>query len=397
MPDSSTGSPWALCYVPHLAVSSTGYVLFAYAAVPDVLMARFDVGFPALGLLMSAALFSVVLAQPLSGRLTARATTTEILLVATVAHLLLAVAQDFAQSFWTLLALRVVWGLPTGVILTAGGTHIARLFEGSAATRQQGIYGGTLTLGGALSFLLVPSLSPTIAPFDLYTLGALLGLPAVGVLWQYRNDSSTAPTHEESPSSGSDSALALRDIVTHPVVAVTSLCYVASLGSYVTVSTFVTSYYAELGVSVPVNVLVLVVASVGRATGGAVVRQWSLDDYQLIRAALGVATLGFVLLAITRSLWVIVALTFVVMLGASFPFGAIYHATTDAIVKSGNALAIVIAAGNVAALILPTVTGVIRAMTGGYGGAFLLLGALNAAAVVGVVSLVSDVENPFSI
>jgi nitrate/nitrite transporter NarK len=71
----------------------------------------------------------------------------------------------------------------------------------------------------------------------------------------------------------------------------------------------------------------------------------------------------------------------------SFPFGAIYGLAGDVTTSEGIALAVVIAAGNVAALVLPAITGGIRDATGEYAGGFVLLGVINAAAVTGVVWL----------
>jgi nitrate/nitrite transporter NarK len=386
MPGSSAEASWIFRYSPHIAVFSVGYVLFVYAAVPNIFMTRFAMGFTALGLLMSAALFSVVLAQPLCSRLTTRISTTNILLAATVMHVLLAIALDFAQTFRTLLALRAVWGLAAGIILTSGGTHIARLYSGSAATRQQGIYGGMLTFGGALSFLLAPHLRLPFVPFDLFIPGALLGIPAIGILWWYRRDRTTAPQRPHSLSN-SDANLSAQYILTHPAIIVASLCYIASLGSYVTLSTFITAYFDDLGVIGPLNVFVLLVASVARALGGAVVQWWSIGDRRIVRFATVSATLGFMLLAIVQSPPYIIILPFVVMLAVSFPFGAIYHIATETITEEGTALAIVIAAGNIAALILPTFTGILRATSGGYSSGFLLLGAINAVAVGSIVWL----------
>ena len=378
--------PKALRYLPHIAVASVGYVLFAYAAVPNVLMDRFAVGYTALGLVMSAALFSVVLVQPLCGHLTARTTTTRVLLTATAAHVLLAIVLDYVSSFETLLALRAVWGLSAGVILSVGGTHIARLYSGTAATRQQGIFGGMLTLGGVLGFLLAPRLIPTFAFLGLYTPGALLGIPALAVLWRYRGDRTTAPQSVTSTTNVNNDEGRSRT-VTHPVVVVASVCYIASLSSYITLSTFITAYYNELGVLLPLNVLVLFVASAARIIGGSMVHRWTIDDRRIIGVTAAMAALGFVLMTGTQSAFFLIILPFVAMIAASSPFGAIYNIATKASVNEGSALAMVIAAGNIGALVLPTVTGVLRTITGGYGSAFLLLAIINAAAVVGIISL----------
>ncbi|MXR22468.1 MFS transporter, partial [Halobacterium sp. PCN9] len=50
----------------------------------------------------------------------------------------------------------------------------------------------------------------------------------------------------------------------------------------------------------------------------------------------------------------------------------------------GAALAVVVAAGNVAAVVLPTLTGVVRSATGGYGAVFVLLAVLLGLAALAV-------------
>ncbi len=415
MRTSTPSIPKVLRVIPFLAVASVGYVLFAPAAVPEVLIRRFGIGYTAFGLLTSAPLFSFVLAQAPSSYLTARYSTTRILLAATAFHVVLALALDFATSFLTLLFLRTVWGLAAGTILTVGATHIARLQPGENTTRQQGIYGGVLTLGGAIAFVSTPLLLSAVEFGGLHSPGAVFGIFAVAACWRYRNEAVTAPrpqyastadTSESSnlnPSSSENSVMTekrttesdVRQILTHPAVVVAALCYVATLGSYVTLSTFITAYFDTLGVSGPLNVLVLLVATTGRAVGGVVTRRWKLRDWTAITAATATAVVGFGVLVFGRSLAVVVIFPLVVMFAVSFPFGAIYGVAADTAVGEGVALAVVIAAGNLAALLLPALTGAIRDVTGGYRGGFLLLGVLNAVAVVGIV-LLQRLDNPRS-
>lgn len=403
--------PRALRAVPLVAVGSVGYVLFAPAAVPDALTSRFGIGYTAFGLLTSAPLLSVVLAQAPSGYLTARYSTTRILLVAAALHMILTITLDFAHSFLTLLALRTFWGIAGGVILTVGATHIARLHQGANETRQQGLYGGVLTLGGAIAFILAPPLLTTVRLIGLHSPGALFGVLAIAACWRYRHETATNPPHPQpisetasmnemaniSASSdypnridrklivGGDSDI--RQAVTHPVVIVAAFCYIASLGSYVTLSTFITAYFATLGVGGPLNASVLFVATTGRVAGGVVAGRWELHDWTSIAAAMATAVVAFGVLAFGRSLTVAVVFPLIAMLAVSFPFGAIYGMAADTTVSEGAALATVIAAGNLGALLLPVVTGAIRDATGGYSGGFVLLGVLNAIAAVGVVLL----------
>lgn len=415
-PSDDASAPTALELVPFLAVTSVGYVLFAPAAIPVVLTTRFDVGYTAFGLLTSVPLLSVVVAQAMSGYLTARYSTTRILLVGTAMHVGVTLSLESAATFRTLLGLRAVWGLACGIVLTAGATHIATLHRGTDATYQQGVYGGALTFGGMIAFLAVPSLLDGGAPLGRYGPAVLLGALASAVCWWCRDERITAPNRDRrssdrvatddreasdstpktsgngaEPSDGrtrlTDAASSATRLLTHPVVVVAALCYSASLGSYVTLSTFITAYFDDLGVGGPLNVAVLFVATAGRAAGGVVAGRWDVRDRASITAATVAAVAGFGILAVVRSPAVLVFFPLVTMLTVSFPFGAIYGLTADASVDEGAAFAVVIAAGNVAALLLPTATGAIRDATGGYNGAFLVLGVVNAIAAVGIVSL----------
>jgi len=85
----------------------------------------------------------------------------------------------------------------------------------------------------------------------------------------------------------------------------------------------------------------------------------------------------------------VIAVSFplIAMVAVSFPFGAIYGLAGDITTSEGIALAVVIAAGNFAALVLPAITGAIRDATGEYAGGFVLLGVVNAAAVTGIIWL----------
>lgn len=391
-----------LRYAPHAAVLSAGYVVFSYAAVPRELMATLDIDFAAFGLLMSAALLSFVLVQPVASRLVERAATTRVLLAATVAHALLAVALDAAGTFEAMVALRLCWGAAGGLVLSVGATHIARLYDGGAATFQQGIYGGMLTLGGAVGFLVAPRLVAATGGAGLYGLGAVLALPAVGMLWLHRDDRQTEPRRETTDDDASSFAVAM-----DPAVALASLCYVAVIGSYITISTFVTSYFEGLGVVGSANAAVLLLATVGRASGGVAVGRGAVGDARLIGGASLLGAGGLAALAVGvgtgdgvgvgvgagtgvgvgAGTILVVALPLVVMFAVSVPFGAVYNVAADATASEGAALATVVAVGNVAALVLPAVTGTIRDATGEYRGGFAVLAVLNIVAVAAAAAL----------
>ena len=377
---SSTRPPWGLRVAPHLAVLSMGYVMFGYAGVPAFFIEQYDIGYAAFGLLMSATILPIVLVQWPASRLVERTTAVRALLAATLASAGIALTLDFAPSYEAMLGLRFLWGLAGGISISVGATHVARLYEGAAASRQQGLYGGMVTLGGAVGFLTAPRFVALTDGVGVHALGAVVALPAIGFLWLHQSDRLTAPT----TSSNDASPFA---VATNRGVLLAALCYVAIISSYITLSTFVTAYYDELGVVGPLNVMVLGTATVGRAVGGSAVFRLPVRDGGLIGGATGVAALGFLVLANGTQGPLLVALPFVVMLAVSVPFGAVYNVAASATDAEGVALATVVAVGNAAALVLPAITGAIRDLTAGYGGAFALLGALNAVAVGAAILL----------
>ncbi len=71
----------------------------------------------------------------------------------------------------------------------------------------------------------------------------------------------------------------------------------------------------------------------------------------------------------------------------SLPFGAIFKTGAGASRRDGTAVAIVVAAGNGAAIVLPALTGWLRDLTGGYDGAFVLLALVNAVAACAGIAI----------
>ncbi|TKX57137.1 MFS transporter [Halorubrum sp. SS5] len=351
-----------------------GYVMFGYAGVPDFYLNQYDISYASFGLMLSATLLPFVLVQWPASRLVERTTTTRLLITGTVIQAGLAVTVDFAPTFPVVLGLRFLWGVAAGLVLSVGATHVARLYRGDAASRQQGVYGGMLTFGGAFGFLITPRLVTATNGIGIHGLGALIAIPAVVTLYLNRTDRLTAPSERVSDAASGS-------VLTNPVVVLASVCYVAAIGSYLTLSAFITSYFEDVGILGPLNALVLGVATLGRAAGGSAVLSFRVTDPKIIAGASTVAVFGFGTLAVAPSGPLRVGLPLLVMLAVSIPFGAIYNVAADATATEGSALAMVIAVGNLVALVLPVVTGSIRDATGSYEGAFLILVGLNVLAI----------------
>lgn len=365
--------------VPHLLVFALGYTLFGIASLPGLFTTRFGISLSAFGLLTSLPLGAFVVAQPIASRLADRRATTRLLLWAALAHTLLTVGLDLAGSFPTLLAMRFAWGVVAGFMLSVGATHIARLDPEN--TFLQGVYGGMITLGGAVSFLVAGPVVAMTGGVGLHALGAVPALLAAASCWRHRGEARTVPRGGDGPTPPAWVTATNRTVVLVAVV------YVAIIGSYVTLSTFVTAFFDDLGVVGPLNALVLAGATAGRIAGGTVGQRSALSDVAIVTGSVAVAVAGFGALAAGPTGLLLLALPFVTMLAVSVPFGSVYNITAGATDAEGTALATVVAAGNVAALVLPPISGALREAFGDYRLAFALLAAVNVAALASAFAL----------
>jgi nitrate/nitrite transporter NarK len=370
------GPPRTLRVAPHVATFGVGWALLTYSAVPGFVVARYDTTLTTVGLFMTAPLAMVVVAQAPAGKLVSSYSTTTVLSGVLLGFAAVTAALDFAPTLGVALVLRAAMGLAAGLALSAGATHLARLFTGRAATRQQGVYGGMVTLGGAAGFLVGPTLVRVAGGVGLHAVGGLLGVVAAVMLLANRGEPWTGgatTARDGSPF----------DVLRNPVVVAGSVCYAATLGSYITLSTFITSYFADLRVAGPLNAFVLVLATLGRGLGGVVSKRFALSDERFTRVATGVAAAAFLAMLLPGRV-VAVTLPLVAMVAVSLPFGSVYSFSAAATEYDGSALAFVIAVGNGAAALLPAVTGYVRTTTGDYRLAFVLIAALNLAAALGL-------------
>lgn len=376
--------PRSLAIAPHIATLSVGYVTFAYTSVPSVVQERYGVSFVSIGLLMSIALLGVGLVQIPGGRLLDRVSTIEGLVWVSAVQGSLAIMLDFAPSFSVLVALRTLWGLASGLVLLTGATHLARVYDGRIATRQQGILGGMITAGGAIALLVTPAIVATTGWTGVHASGAALAGAAILFTLHGRGNE-----HARELAAGHGERRAVRDLFSRPptperAIWLAGVCYVAVIGGYISLTTFISSYFADLGITGNLDAIVFLTATVGRVGGGVFAAAFDMNDIRMIVVAMVTASVAFVGLA-TLSGLVLIVLPLLTMIAISSPFGAVFNVTSDVAAneESGAALAIVIAMGNFAGLAFPTITGAIRDMTGSYAGAFGLIAVV---CVIGAVA-----------
>lgn len=376
--------PRSLAVAPHVATLSVGYVTYAYTSVPTAVQERYDVSFVAIGLLMSTVLLAIGLVQIPGGRLLDRTSTIEGLVWVSAVQGALAITLDFATSFGALIALRSLWGLASGLVLLTGATHLARLYDGRVATRQQGIFGGMITVGGAIALLVAPEVVSITGWIGLHGSGAVFAAAAILLTLHGKGNE-----HARELAAGHGEEHSVRELFSRPPIPqraiwLAGVCYVAVIAGYISLSTFISSYFTDLGITVRLDAVVFLMASVGRVGGGVFAEAFDTDDVRIIVVAMVTASVAFVGLA-TLSGPVLIVLPLVAMVAISSPFGAVFNVTSDiaADKKSGAALAIVIAMGNFAGLAFPTITGAVRDTTGSYSGAFGLIAVV---CVIGAVA-----------
>ena len=368
---------YGLRYGPHLAAFSVGYVLFSYASVPGTVVSEFGVGYTAVGLLMSVALGAFVVVQAVGGRLVDDRSTLPVLLGIVLVNAGFAVLLDLVSSFSVLLGLRAVWGLAGGLAVTVCATHISRIYAGPTATLHQGISGAMFTAGGAVAFVLTPAVVAETVWFGVHAVGTLASVPAIVALSAaYGLADRVGPLEAETPSADGGASRSRLSVVRNRTVVLAATCNFATLGGYVTLSTFVAAYFDDLGLVGPLSALALFVASAGRLGGGIAVVRPDVPDGRVIAGAAGVGAASLFALTVGSGL-ALVVLPLLALAAVSLPFGAIFKTAATATDRDGTAVAFVVAAGNVAALLLPAITGWLRDATGGYDGAFALLAVLN--------------------
>jgi nitrate/nitrite transporter NarK len=158
------------------------------------------------------------------------------------------------------------------------------------------------------------------------------------------------------------------------VVWLAGVCYVAVIGGYISLSTFIVSYFADMGITNGLDWAVLLMASLGRIGGGLLVEEYDADDARTIVIAMAATSAGFLGLAMLSGP-VLLVLPLVTMIMISSPFGAVFNTAVDAAGagEHGAALAVVIAMGNFAGMAFPAITGFVRDSTGSYDGAFAVI------------------------
>ncbi|MBA3745320.1 MAG: MFS transporter [Sporichthya sp.] len=285
---------------------------------PVIAVIRDDLGLSgtAAGLLLTAHCLVIALASPLAGILIDRHGVRRPLAAGLVLYGLAGGAGMFTDSYGTLLASRVLFGLGAALVFTGSTVGLLNLYRGAAQDRVMG-WRTSATATGALTWPLLGGALGTWswhAPFGVYLLGVVVGVAAVRELPDDR------PEHR--PAAGTRAALAV--VRRSPAMLGYYGLFASSSVLLYALVVFLPLRFDELGVTDTFHVAVLGLGlSVTMiATGFAYARiRTRLGHRGVLRVTYATWTVSFLLLAGTEHVAFVVAAStlFGVGMGMSLP------------------------------------------------------------------------------
>jgi NNP family nitrate/nitrite transporter-like MFS transporter len=363
---------------PLLALCLLGWacttVYTNHAPLLPVLMASLGVGPAQAGLLSTATFVAIGLvfipAGLASDRLGPRRVGSAGLAVTLLGTLGLGVARDFGD----LLVLKALAGAGAGTAFIAGVRFASVAFPVARAYRVQGLYGGSVQLGGGTPLYLLPLLEGRLGWRGAFAAAAV---PVAVALLAWL---ALAP----DPRTGL-AAPRLADAARSGRVWLLGLVHAATFGVSMIVGTWVTTFLVhDLGRSLVVagaiGSAILVGGVVSRPLGGELVHRRALGPRALMRGALLVSALGVGCLAIPGRPPAVAAAAIVVLgLALSVPYAAVMNGASAVLPASpGAAVGIVSAlALAVMAVAAPAVGAAFRE-TGSFSAPFAALALLGA-------------------
>jgi nitrate/nitrite transporter NarK len=196
---------------------------------------------------------------------------------------------------------------------------------------------------------------------------------------------------EELRQYDSTAAVALRERNTWLL----ALCHMCGFGMAIVVGTWVTLYLVDaFGLPVAaaglIGSLTLVTGIAARASGGAIL-EGGMGPIRLIRAGLGMAIIGLMMLALAPALPIAVVGLVVTGLGVGLPYAAVFNgAAASARSSPASAQAIVGWGGLLTAVFGPPLVGMLLDATGDFAAGFLVF-----AGIVMVVLALTSLIRPF--
>jgi nitrate/nitrite transporter NarK len=294
-----------------------------------------------------------------------------------------------APTFPALLGWRILGGLGSGFGFAAGAAYTSAIFDDRGRHLAQGLFGASFLLGSGITLIYMPILAGPSGDWRLaFTLSAL-AVAAVWVLWTFLAPGE--PHVRVATQARAALAVALRERNTWLL----ALCHMCGFGMAIVVGTWVTLYLVDaFGLPIAaaglIGSLTLVTGIAARASGGAIL-EGGMRPIRLIRAGLGMAIIGLVMLALAPVLPVAIVGLVVTGLGVGLPYAAVFNgAAASARSSPASAQAIVGWGGLLTAVFGPPLVGTLLDATGDFAAGFMVF-----AGIVLVVLALTSLIRPF--
>lgn len=305
-----------------------------------------------------------------------------------------AVAAD--GLFWPLLATRVVAGVAIGAIWIASTTLVGRLFTVERRATALGVFTTSAPAGFAIGQVLGPRVAAAAGWPAIFAVGGLLsGAALVGFGGIHLSVGST--TGDGSGSGGASvrqgfaAALGNRTVVVGAVVAFAAYSLYLFLNSWL--PTYLVDEFALPAATSGLLAAVFPAMGVISRAGGGVIsdRLFGHRRLPVLKWSFVVTTPVLVLLTVSSSLPVLVAMLVVGGLVIQLTFGVVYSYVQEAVeaTNEGTALSILGSAGIGGAFSAPVIAGLLIDLTGAYTAAFAYAVAM-AVGGVGLLFLVAE-------
>lgn len=304
--------------------------------------------------------------------------------------------------FWLLIGTRVVAGVAIGAIWIASTTLVGRLFTVERRATALGAFTTSAPAGFAIGQVVGPRVADAAGWPAIFAAGGLLSGVTLAVFGgvHLALGGASGPREDGAPADGSTGGSARQgfaDALRNRTVQVGAVVAFAAYSLYLFLNSWLPTYLVE-EFALPVATSGLLAAVfpamgvVSRAGGGVISdRLFGHRRLPVLKWSFVVTTPVLVLLAVSTSIPVLVAMLVVGGLVIQLTFGVVYSYVQEAVdaTNEGTALSILGSAGIGGAFSAPVIAGQLIDLTGTYTAAFAYA-VLMAVLGVGLVFLVAE-------
>lgn len=300
--------------------------------------------------------------------------------------------------FWLLIGTRVVAGVAVGAIWIAATTLVGRLFTVERRATALGLFTTSAPAGFAIGQILAPRVTDAAGWPVIFAVGGALSAGALVVFGLVhlvdRGASHTQPGDGTGDDSGATGGKSVRQrfgvTLRNRTVVVGAAAAFVTYSLYLFLNSWLPTYLVEtIGLSIEAGAVLAAVfpamGVVSRAGGGVVSdRLFGHRRLPVLKWSFVVATPVVLLLGVSTSIPILVALLVVGGLVIQLTFGVVYSYVQEAVdpENAGTALSILGSAGISGAFSAPVIAGGLIDLTGTYAAAFAY------AVVLGIVGIV---------